>query len=33
MASLNLEGVQNDVDNWIRKKINDSIIVQDICSQ
>ncbi len=32
MASLNLQGVQNDVDNWIRKKINDSLIVHDICS-
>jgi hypothetical protein len=32
MSSLNLQGVQNDVDNWIRKKINDSLIVHDICS-
>lgn len=31
MANLNLQGVQNDVDNWIRKKINDSIIVNEIC--
>lgn len=31
MASLNLQGVQNDVDNWIRKKINNSSIVGNFC--
>lgn len=32
MSNLNLQGVQNDVDNWIRKKINDSVIVSTICA-
>ena len=31
MAGLNLQGVQNDVDNWIRKQINASALVGPFC--
>lgn len=31
LAGLNLRGVQNDVDNWIRKKINASGLVANFC--
>ncbi len=31
MASLNLQGVQNDVDDWIRGKINESSLVGNFC--
>jgi hypothetical protein len=31
MASLNLQGVQNDVDDWIRKQINHSALVGNFC--
>lgn len=31
MAGLNLQGVQNDVDNWIRKQINASALVAPFC--
>jgi hypothetical protein len=32
MTDLNLQGVQNNIDAWIRQKINKSALVNEFCS-